>query len=195
MMKSALFDVDVTDGNDSTGFVSFHSSLFDGSLAVHAALLSDSEKENYSGRLFLLRNDDKSSSLEAAQFELFAPINADNVAFFWKKAFWKKKEEEEGVRAIIRSTSNQRFLSIKSGGNPFATEKDPALATVFILERFLLKVLWLFSESVTLGVFYKTGHGTLFKKYQNRSLSFSKKCHLVIKLAVLKFSKRYIFFW
>ena len=133
MMKSALFDVDVTDGNDSDGFVSFRSSLFDGSLAVRAALLSDSEKENYSGRLFLLKNDNKYSSLEAARFELFVPINAENVAFFWQKAFWKKKEE--GIRVIIRSVSNQRFVSIKSGGNPFATEKDPALATVFFLER------------------------------------------------------------
>ena len=159
-MKSALFDV--TAGNDSAGFVSFRSSLYDGSLAVRAALLSDSEKEKYSGRLFLLGNDNKSPSLEATQFELFVPINADKFAFFWKKAFWNEKEE--GVRAIIRSVSNQRFLSIKSGGNPFASEKDPALATVFILERFLLKVLWRFSKSGTLGIFYKTGHGDAFQK-------------------------------
>ena len=102
------------------------------------------EKENFSGRLFLLKNDNKSSSLETAQFELFVPINADNVVSFWKKAFWNEKEE--GVRAIIRSVSNQRFLSIKSGGNPFASEKDPALATVFILERFCLNSLFLIAN-------------------------------------------------
>ena len=137
---SALFDVTAVNG--SAGFVSLRSSFFDGRyLAVQkmekgeSDVTSAEEEENYKGPLFLLKDNDKSSSLEAAQFELLVPLNTDNVAFFWKKAFWKKKEE--GIRVIIRSVSNQRFVSIKSGGNPFATEKDPALATVFRLERFV----------------------------------------------------------
>ena len=150
--ENALFDVatDITD-NGSPGFVSFRSSLSDGSYLAVQKIEKDErneitveEKENYSGRLFLLKNDNKSSSLEAARFELFVPINTDNVAFFWKKAFWNEKKK--GVRAIIRSVSTQRFLSIKSGGNPFATEKDPALATVFTFERFLLNSLFLIAN-------------------------------------------------
>ena len=131
-----MFDVttEITD-NDSAGFVSFRSSLSDESYLAVQKMVKDGtatveEKENYSGRLFLLKSDNKFSSLEAAQFELFVPLTTDNEVM-----------EAEGVRAIIRSVSNQRFLSIKSGGNPFASEKDPALATVFILERFLLTFL------------------------------------------------------
>ena len=132
-----MFDMttEVTD-NGSAGFVTFCSPFIDGSYLAVQKIEKDEtdgttveEEENYSGRLFLLKNDNKSSILEAAQaaqFELFVPLSADNEA-----------KKGDGVRAIIRSVSNQRFLSIKFGGNPFASEKDPALATVFILERFL----------------------------------------------------------
>ena len=128
---SALFDV--TSINGSSGLVSLRSSFFDGSYLVvqkkdNGTMLT--EEEHFSGRLFLSKKH-IFSSLETAQFELFHPLNAHNAA-----------KKEEGIRAIIRSVSNQRFLSIKSGGNPFATEKDPALATVFILERFLLTIFF-----------------------------------------------------
>ena len=130
---SALFDV--TSINGSSGLVSLRSSFFDGSYLVvqkkdNGTMLT--EEEHFSGRLFL-SNKNNSSKLEAAQaqFELFVPPNADNAV-----------KKDDGIRAIIRSDSNQRFLSIKSGGNPFATEKDPALATVFILERFLLTIFF-----------------------------------------------------
>ena len=131
---SSLFDMTAING--SSRLVSLRSSFFDGSYLAVQKIEKDErneitveEKENFSGRLFLLKNDNKSSILEAAQaaqFELFVPLSANNEA-----------KKGDGVRAIIRSVSNQRFLSIKFGGNPFASEKDPALATVFILERFL----------------------------------------------------------
>lgn len=132
--QSALFDV-VTVGG-SAGFVYFRSTFFDRNnlLSVsqkdkmaekNATTLE--EEEHFTGRLFLSAED--TNNLGAAQFELFVPpMNSGNVA--------------KNVRAIIRSVSNQRFLSVKSGGSPFATEKDPSLATVFILERDLRLLLF-----------------------------------------------------
>lgn len=142
------FMATVTGTNDA-GFMSFRSSLFEDEesyLAVRKKIENDEmsgkmleEEGNFSGRLILSNIDsslffEQPSNLEETQFELFVPPNATNFA----------NEEKEGVRALIKSVSNGRFISIKSGGNPFATEKDPALATVFCFERELrFLFLWL----------------------------------------------------
>ena len=134
---SALFEL--INDDRSNGFVYFRSPFFNGRyLAVNThedKAASLEEKRHFTGRLCLgnwaiVRSDGTKQffTTDAAQFELFLPpINVSNDA------------SKAGVRAIIRSVKNQQYLSVKPGGNPFATEKDPSLATVFILEqRFLI---------------------------------------------------------
>ena len=130
---SALFEL--INDDRSNGFVYFRSPFFNGSyLAVNThedKAASLEEKRHFTGRLCLsngaivrLIQLSNSSLLDPTQFELFLPpINAINNA------------NKAGVRAIIRSVKNQQYLSVKPGGNLFATEKDPSLATVFIFEQ------------------------------------------------------------
>ena len=127
---SALFEL--INDDRSNGFVYFRSPFFNGSyLAVNTdedKAASLEEKKHFTGRLCLLETNNPSKlELEArAQFELFVPpVNVGNDA---NKAGVR-------VRAIIRSVRSQQYLSVKPGGNPFATEKDPTLATVFTFEQ------------------------------------------------------------
>ena len=120
------------------------------------------EEENFSGRLFLSNNRDP-SSLEETQFELFVPPNATNVA----------NEKTESVRAIIKSVSNGRFISIKPGGNPFATEKDPALATVFSFERELRFLLLWLTLTFSFSVFRKQ-KSIIVKQAERQKVPYSK---------------------
>ena len=121
---NALFEV-VHHGG-SSGFASFNAPFFNGShLAVNTSdknvkLLKD--KERFAGRLFLLKNSVGHG--KAAQFELFVPIKTESAAAVVNT-----------FRAIVRSVANQRFLVVKSGGSPFACEKDPSLATIFTFEQ------------------------------------------------------------
>ena len=123
--QDALFELIIADR--SNGFIYFRSSFFNGSyLAVNTEedkAASLEEKRYFTGRLCLLETN-KPSKLDATKFELFVPPMNDNFA---KKAHF---------RAIIRSVRNQQYLSVKPGGNLFATENDPSLATVFIFKRF-----------------------------------------------------------
>ena len=122
---NALFEV-VHHGNGS-GFVSFNAPFFNGShLAVNTndniTILKD--KERFAGRLSL---KDSVGHGKEAQFELFVPTKTESAAAV--------KKEGSGFRAIVRSVANQRFLVVKSGGGPFACEKDPSLATIFTFEQ------------------------------------------------------------
>ena len=127
---SALFEL--INDDRSNGFVYFRSPFFNGSyLTVNTdedKAASLEEKKHFTGRLCLLETNNPSKlELEArAQFELFVPpVNVGNDA----------NKAGVCVRAIIRSVRSQQYLSVKPGGNPFATEKDPTLATVFTFEQ------------------------------------------------------------
>ena len=125
---NALFEV--VHHGDSSGFVSFNAPFFNGS---HLAVITSDknvtlfkDKERFAGRLFLLKNGVAHG--KAAQFELFVPIKTESTAAVAKK-------DGNAFRTIVRSVANQRFLVVKSGGGPFACEKDPSLATVFTFEQ------------------------------------------------------------
>ena len=123
---NALFEV-VRHGKGS-GFVSFNAPFFDESyLAVNTndnnvTILKD--KERFAGRLSLKNSVGYGKE---TQFELFVPIKTESAAAV--------KKEGNDFRAIVRSVANQRFLVVKSGGSPFACEKDPSLATIFTFEQ------------------------------------------------------------
>ena len=124
---NALFEV--VHHGDSSGFVSFNAPFFNGShLAVNTSdkNVTLKDKDRFAGRLFLLKNSVRYG--KAAQFELFVPIKTESAAAVVKK-------DGSAFRAIVRSVANQRFLVVKSGGGPFACEKDPSLATIFTFEQ------------------------------------------------------------
>ena len=125
---NALFEV--VHHGDSSGFVSFNAPFFNGShLAVNTndniTILKD--KERFAGRLSLKDSVGHGKAAKAAQFELFVPIKTEPAAAV--------KKDGSAFRAIVRSVANQRFLVVKSGGGPFACEKDPSLATIFTFEQ------------------------------------------------------------
>lgn len=126
---NALFEIVNRCGS---GFVVFHAPFFNGScLAVNtdnSKATTLKEREHFTGRLFLFSSEmPKKLDANAEKFELFVPI---------KTAFTSTDNNEgRGVRAIVRSVANQRFLVVKPGGSPFACAKDPSLATVFVFEQ------------------------------------------------------------
>ena len=126
---NALFEIVHRCGSD---FVSFHAPFFNGSyLAVNtdnSKATTLKEMEHFTGRLFLFNSKmSKKLDTNAEKFELFVPVNTASTS--------TDNKEGEGVRAIIRSVANQRFLVVKPGGSPFACGKDPSLATVFVFEQ------------------------------------------------------------